>query len=372
MAAHLLGLSEATPKWVHVITTGYPSALFAVLGGFGVVFASRKYSGWAATAGIAVRGLVVVLIGWLLELLPDHNIAVVLVYFGTAIVVASLFVRAPTWLIGIAAAVLAIVGSQTIPWFRREVYVGNWEGMLDYDSPSRFFQSLFFTGTYPVLTWVVYLLIGMVLARWVLAWRANGRLLEVGTWLLIGGAIVASAAWIFSEAFLRRVYAPLLVEQNGVLFSDVIEYFRTSQYGSPPLWGWPAVFIASPHSGSLMDIVHAASVAAAVIGLCVLCTAWMKKVPIWLAPLTAAGAAPLTIYVLHICMTAFMYAGAGPLVVAPNPVIDSAFWWQLAVVLAVGIGLAAFKKRGPLEYVTSQAAKVTATSMTAKSTGMTS
>jgi len=362
MAAHLLGPVGKEPEWLEMLTTGFPSTLFAVLGGFGVVFASRKYQGQAALLGTLTRGGIVFALGWLLEFLPDHNIAVVLIYFGAAIMVSSVFLTFPTWALAISAAVIALIGGQFIPYYRLNMYNGLYEGMLDYNSPSKFFGSIFITGTYPVLTWIVYLLIGMIFARWILKQREKGTLALSSGVMAIGGIAVSVSSWLIGLLYFRSklddMYASLPEEE----IEELLESANQSLYGSQPEPGLTAVLFPNPHSGSLVDILHTAGGAIAVIGLCILLTSSLRNVPIVLRPFTSAGSAPLTIYILHITMTSFMYLNRNPFNSQGSPLIESAFWWQSAVVLAVGVVLAVLGKRGPFEALTSISAGAVARS----------
>lgn len=361
MAAHLLVPMGNAPAWVEIVSSGFPSSLFAVLGGFGVVFASRKQQGFSASVGIFVRGIVVVFIGWLMELLPDHNIAVVLVYFGTAIAVSAFIVNLPSWGLVLIAAILSLGGAQLNAWYRIEVYDAM-PGLLDY---RHFFESVFITGTYPVLTWIVYMLIGIIMARWMLAMRSGGKLTQAATWMLVGGAIVSSAAYIFGEAYVRMSFAPTVARLTGESTAMIRDYVYQSSYGAPIDAGFAAWMLPTPHSGTLIDIAHTGGAAIAIIGACLLATASLTTVPWLIKPVLSAGAAPLTIYVLHVAMTAFMYVGLNAFDLSSPPgYVQWAFWWQLVVVLAVGGLLAATRQRGPLELLVSNVSKAAAGAMT--------
>lgn len=98
---------------VSTIVDGNASTLFAVVGGISVVLATRSYleRGHVAAArwAMAVRGVLVILIGATLALAPG-SIVVVLVYFGVAMLCSIPFLRvSPRWLL-VSAAILAIAG----------------------------------------------------------------------------------------------------------------------------------------------------------------------------------------------------------------------------------------------------------------------
>ena len=99
MAAHLLaplamfpGVSDSDRELAmgtSLISNGAPAALFAVLGGVSIVFATRKQlsSGLVgkAMASVAVRGVVLIVLGVLLGFV-DNNIIVILAYYGVAMI----------------------------------------------------------------------------------------------------------------------------------------------------------------------------------------------------------------------------------------------------------------------------------------------
>lgn len=116
--AHLLpplGMPGHIP-WLSTIVDGNASTLFAVVGGISVVLATRSYleRGHVAAArwAMAVRGVLVILIGATLALAPG-SIVVVLVYFGVAMLCSIPFLKtSPKWLL-IVAGVLAVIGPIT-------------------------------------------------------------------------------------------------------------------------------------------------------------------------------------------------------------------------------------------------------------------
>jgi hypothetical protein len=139
---------------------------------------------------------------------------------------------------------------------------------------------------------------------------------------------------------------------------------------APELW---AQLLATPHSGSPVDLLRTLGIAFAVIGLLVLLcdsggragTAVARRAPgRLLDAVRAAGAAPLTIYALHVIATGWLL---GPVMEDPGLLLDGLPWWssglgafllQLAGVLGIGAILSATGRRGPLEAVLSGAVRV--------------
>lgn len=97
----------------------------------------------------------------------------------------------------------------------------------------------------------------------------------------------------------------------------------------------------------------------------------MTNTPGLLKPVAKVGATPLTSYVLHIAMTAYALAALGEPMYGGDygriySMLSIAFWWQLAVILALGIVLTAINRRGPLETLVSWTSKSIAAMVPAK------
>lgn len=357
MAAHLAA-PRFSFEWLHVVSSGFPSTLFAVVGGFGVTFASRRYlqKGFvgAAVAATVGRGAAVALLGFVLEYLPNDPIAIILVYFGVGIICSAPFLAAPTWVLAVTAAMLGVLGPNLLA-FAGNVAGGG--GPPSFLHPVTTLLSVFLTGTYPVITWLTYLLIGMVTARWVLVSWADGQLVGVSAWLFAGGGLVGGGAWTFGDWYLVRWIIP-----NNPTIEP--EEWVSSMHGQPPILGWDAIFLVSPHSGSTVDILRTGGIAVAIIGACLFIASNWEPVPIVMRPVVAAGSAPLTIYVLHLVATSMTLTLSGGIGHFWDP--DAAVWvhwwffWQVALALAVGATLSVLHRRGPLEVLTSNVAHATA------------
>jgi hypothetical protein len=104
--------------------------------------------------------------------------------------------------------------------------------------------------------------------------------------------------------------------------------------------------VDAPHSGSPLDLAATTGSTLAVLGGMLLLAQWARPL---VQVLAALGAAPLTIYTLHVVALA-IYAGSGP--------DDTALWLgHVLVATLVGIGLRAAGWRGPLEAVVSAAGR---------------
>lgn len=339
MAAHLS--TGTTPDWVLEVVTGFPSSAFAVFGGVSAILATRRLSAegrhLAAALSLAARGVVVAILGLVLQLV-GWPILVVLTYFGAGLVCLALLLRLPTRAL-LAVAVLLALGGPALNLVVRSALGDPNPEVISTDSPTAFVASLAFTGTYPVVTWLVYLTLGAAIGRMLVASRAPS--LRPGLLLVPLGAAGLLAA-VLADALSGPQSAP-----------------GTAGGGAPVGTGIRMLLDTTPHTGSLGDIVRTASAACLVLGLLLLATRAGDRLPLVLRPVRAAGAAPLTIYTLHV-----VYVGTSvALALAlgnPSTYQDDPDWWlgglgiwALNVAVAIGIGglLAALRRRGPLESV---------------------
>ena len=370
MAAHLLvGFNEG--GWLELATAGFPSTLFAVLGGFGVVFSTRRYLsdgmiGRAIVGGLT-RGAVVLVIGLVLDLLPEHPIAVILVYYGLAIMVASFLVLIPQLPLFVLLIVASVISPLLNFWVAGATEEFASAGTLDDSGPGQFLVTALFTGTYPALTWSIYLGFGIVLARAIL--NSDTRPRTALTW---GGA--AAGVWVVAEVVSRmqisRVAEDLATQGYGGV-EEITESLHGSSFGTPYFGGWDALLIASPHSGSTADIMRTGGASVVIICILILACSRMTNTPGLLKPVAKVGATPLTSYVLHIAMTAYALAALGEPMYGGDygriySMLSIAFWWQLAVILALGIVLTIIDRRGPLETLVSWTSKSIAAMVPAK------
>lgn len=373
MIAHL-AVSDNTPLLVKAISSGYPSTLFAVLGGFGTYFASAKYlkngNRLAAVVALLTRGVVVMVIGALLGFLPDHNIAVVLVYFGAAIAVVSPFVLLPS------RALLSIAGllglSSPFILFFLQGYPNSLEQNLGVFRSLGSAATWPYAGPYPVVTWTIYLSLGIVFARLIL--ETDSRKQVSVTVKILAGSL-GSFATVFMLWLWRLNYVVhQIAAKSGQPENLVREFLTSSGYGAPLKGGWDLMFLATSHSGTLFDVALTSSASLALISALLLLTRGIGTVPWLLAPIAKVGAAPLTSYVAHIAMTAYSYLALEKYWASPLAADYGTPWWsthmfsiQLLVLFAFGAALAAMKRKGPLETLTSALSRAAASRFIDKS-----
>lgn len=380
MAAHLVAVNASNPtasafeqqaaEIAKNVTSGTAAALFAVLGGLSAVFASRRALAegrtGAAIGSVAIRGVLLMIIGFALGYF-EGNIVVVLAYYGVAMLIAAPFVAARGWVLGVVAAVLGLVVGPLNVLARQALGVVSEAGSPSFASlveqPIETLRGLLLTGTYPAATWVVYLLVGMLIGRALITATAKGKLVRVSFVLAAAGTAIAIAAssvsaWVVANLSLFGVSAP-----EGFDSAMFTQFVAGEQFGAPFSSEPWAQLIAAPHSGSAADLLRTIGIAAAVIGLLVALFDRTGRAPgPVLNVFRSAGAAPLTIYTLHIIASSML---AAPLLAQTE--ITSLPWWyaglgiwalQLGGALLVGAALAAIHRRGPLEALLSGTAKV--------------
>lgn len=145
--------------------------------------------------------------------------------------------------------------------------------LSDLTSPAGLLHALdtvLLSGAYPVLTWMPFLLLGMALGRL--------DLRTAGTWLVAGGpparcSVTPGPGWRWTSwvaaTRLTASVAPV-ADRLGVPAELALQLLGGTALGTvattTPAW----LLAATPHSGSPFDVVRAAGVAVAVLGLCLL------------------------------------------------------------------------------------------------------
>ncbi|WP_285028556.1 heparan-alpha-glucosaminide N-acetyltransferase domain-containing protein [Plantibacter sp. ME-Dv--P-122b] len=346
------------PWSIRDLAAGNASTLFAVLGGVSIILATQSAVDRGHPRGayrsLIARSLAIIVIGLTLGLLPAPAINV-LVYFGVAMLFAVPFLRAPSWLIGTAVAVLAVGGGILTAWSRigmdalQEYASISW---LDLGQPLSALRGVLVTGTYPVVTWLTYLLIGMLVGRSLLRQRTARTPITIASIGLLAAAaamIIATALYTLVGRDALLALTPGLARQLPPGFT-VDAVFRSAGMGAAA-FRWPDLLLDSPHTGTLFDIGRGAGVALLVIGITTLLSKPLS-VPV-LAPIRRAGAAPLTSYTFHLIVLTVLLVAAGTGQDTTWTYGPVAFGANLGAILVVGGCLALLRRRGPLETLVS-------------------
>jgi hypothetical protein len=213
-----------------------------------------------ARVRVLIRGAVLILLGAAMTAFLQPPIGVILDYYGFAflLLVPVLFLARP--LLGILAAVIAFAAPPIVA----AVTAGT--PYAELAEPVQVFARWLVYGEYPVLIWLAFLLVGLLLARADLSRRLTAMLaLTLGTMAAVLG------------------YASAAVIPNVV---------------------------ADAHSGTTAEVIGSGGVAVAVIGgLSLLDSAHGRIVDVLravLSPIAAAGAMVLTLYTAHAIVLAII------------------------------------------------------------------
>ena len=359
MATHLLPSFEAdanlTPTWIGLTFSGRAAALFAVLAGVGLALSTGKQHPLegsalaAARRGIALRALVIAVVGLALGGL-EVNVAVILVHYAVLFLcilpflglrLKALCAWAAGWILG--SPVLAFLLRPWLMAAEPPLQLNHNPGWEDLTTPGQLLGDLFLTGYYPVLQWLSYLLIGLIIGR--LSLTAPGLPLL----LLAAGTAVAAFAKVLGTAAMeswggREALQAILTDPNYPLDSLLqVNLAGVRQEGS---WWWLAG--SAPHSGTTLDLLHTSGVAAAVVGLCLL----VGKLGEWLdldllLPLRGAGAMTLTLYTVHVWVVASFHLKPLP----EGWTEDGMYFAHAALAVLIGMAFVILKRRGPLEWL---------------------
>ncbi|WP_232667289.1 heparan-alpha-glucosaminide N-acetyltransferase domain-containing protein [Pseudonocardia sp. TRM90224] len=337
-AVHIMPLEtrDGQPTLTELVAGGRSAALFGVLAGVGVALSTggtrRPDAGrahLAAAAGLAVRGLLIGLLGVLLVAMGTP-VLVILPFYGVLFVLAGALVRLTPRVLA-AAAVVACLLTPVISFLLRPGPLP--DGPLEptismVTAPGELLSILFLTGTYPVLTWITFLLAGMAIGR------CDLRPRSAAIRLLVGGVVLAVVGKVSSLVLLAAGGAAAIGEDRlgqlplGVTPTDT--------------WWWLAV--DSSHSGTPFFLAGSIGTSMAVLGAMLLLARWSER----LARVPAVvGSMPLTMYTLQL----LVLDAADP---APG------FRWLLVFVVGavvLGVGLRLTGQQGPLEAVVSGASR---------------
>ena len=336
MSVHLLPGTDpdGSASTAYLISSGRASALFAVLAGVGLALANGATTPptgkvrLAAAAGIFGRAAVLGLIGLFLGDL-DSGVAVILVNYAFLFVFAAAFIGMSARTLWVMALLWAVIVPAIAFGLRLWIpdSTGSVPGFVELFDPVVFLGEVLLNGYYPVLPWIAYLLAGMAVGR------SDLRSRRAAGWLLGGGVMLALAAKLISGALLA-FFAPVGLENPGQFF------------GSTPTDSWWYLAVATPHSGTTLDLLHTIGTSLAVLGACLLLAAAGRWLVAWLA---AAGGMTLSLYSTHVLA---LTAGWG---LDDRPTL---LVWHAAAAIVIGLLWRTFVGRGPLETFAASVAGV--------------
>jgi uncharacterized membrane protein YeiB len=189
------GLSGVLHPWVGPLSTRF-AATFVLVAGVGVTLLTQRAIGDAARVSehrlrLARRGLALLVFGWWFDEMWSGTI---LPYYGALFMLAALMF---TWRTGylLTTALVAVLAAAAFEWWRFEraldgrplewLDASRWRGGLVLDT--------FVNGTHPLLPWLAFFCLGMVLGRVLHEWWCRPM-------AIVGGLTVVGFAYVISDA----------------------------------------------------------------------------------------------------------------------------------------------------------------------------
>ena len=303
MVTHIFALGDEAvmPTWAAVFA-GRASALFAVLAGCSLVLSTRSrlaVSGRLrdAAPSVLIRAAAIVLIGLCLGSISGL-LAVILVNYGIMFALALFFLRLRAGALFAIAGVWMVLSPIVSMWVRSTFLLEPSYlpmGFFDLATPGTMLTDLFLTGYYPVLQWLSYILLGMAVAKLDIG-RHLLALFTAGLGLFVVGRGVS---WILLNVFGVDAALVAVSEMCG---TDLTAALFTGSYGVTPATSWWWLAIAGPHSGTPFDLLSTGGTAVMTIAVCQATAVLLGRRSWLLAPLSAPGSMPLSVYSAHVVL----------------------------------------------------------------------
>lgn len=347
-----LSATDGVANWIRYLADGHSSVLFATLAGFSLMLLSGRrqpktgLAGRQAKARIAIRAVVLLALGTVMAM--EYGGVIILGFYGVYFLLALPLVRLRARTLAVLGLALALVTPQLSFALSSLLTEPVQQSINAYDPLHRLSDvgvlDLLFTGFYPTITWISFVIAGMALARLDLSRTAvQWRLAALGAGLTV-------AAYGMSLLLAGKHALDSLAESGG----------SSGSSGSMPSDGGSfepqasMLLTAGPHSGTTFDIIGSVGVAILVI---VGATAVMDRLPRLrrlAKPVVAVGTMSLTAYVGHFVVQSWLSElGVGP--------GTEQSWVPLLMFVLGAIVFAAiwsrFFRRGPLEYLLNAATK---------------
>lgn len=300
--------SVLNPGAWSAVFDGRSAALFGLLAGVSVAIVSRKPLALGGAEvprlrlNLFARGVVIAGIGIVLEEL-QYAIAVVLTVYGFVFIILALVVRQGPRRLLVLAAGSMVLGTASV-MVAELVPSTLWE-------PNGIIIRVFIGGMYPLFIWVGYGLAGMAVMRMGLHDPSvQRRITAVGAVMALGayslGAVVSRVWTLVSLPGLEEL-------ATGEFQPDAMDLGMVEL--AAPTSDWQFILLSpNAHSGGVLDLIGSLGVALAVLGACLIACR-NERVLKLTGPLRAAGAMPLTLYILHVVTAA---------------IVAKLFFWQKA------------------------------------------
>ncbi|WP_369245003.1 DUF418 domain-containing protein [Streptomyces sp. R41] len=336
--------------FVMELARGRSSALFALLAGFSLVLITGRphprtgRAGRHAVGRILIRSVVLIALGFALTALGT-NVDVILAYYGLTFLVVLPLYRLSAGALAVIAAAGAMVLPQVLYVINQSIDGGSWaDTVIGWDPLARIsdtdgFIDLLFTGEYPVLTWMPFVIAGMAIARLDLTrGKTRARL------ALAGGALAVlgySGSWLALHLVPHALTSVAAATDGGSASSAWWSDTVGDLTGDTRAW----LLVAAPHSQTTFSILGNTGVALVVVAACVAATDRMPRFTRLATPISAVGMASLTAYVLHILAIRAVGMEEQTL-----PALVALLAFVATAMLLATVWTRRFR-RGPLEYL---------------------
>ncbi|HET6861026.1 MAG TPA: DUF418 domain-containing protein [Streptomyces sp.] len=330
------------------LAQGRSSALFAVLAGFAVALITGRrtpktdLAGRQAVAKVIIRAVILMALGTALTL-TGTPVVPILAFYGLFFLLVLPLYRLGAKPLALIAVSWALVGPQLL--YALKPVVGG-RVFLAYgqaDGP----VSLFFTGGYPALTWVPFVIAGMAVARCDLAATAvRIRLALTGVVLVVtgyGGSWLALRLVPGAAEAVRKAEEGAGTSSMASVSPDSIGIFGDTPAG---------MLAVAPHSEATLSIVAATGVAILVITACLAAMDAFPRLRHLSWPVIAVGSMSLTAYVYHIVAIWLLDTEAATV---QSLYILLGFIASVTVLATIW---SRFFRRGPLEWLMGRATEM--------------
>lgn len=288
--------NTVTAWLTHKAAWGRSTILFTFLAGVSLALISgtrephRGNRGHVTAGRVALRGVVLMIIGWLLTAIvapTEAALTVIITYYGLYFLAAIPFLRLNAKWSAAAAVTAAIVGPQLLFALRRSNDEGGWffefTQAWNQSSPGHLFLEqglldLAVHGLYPALSYVAVVLAGLAVGR--LDLRSHTVRLGIAALGLLLNSIAYRASWHAWESY-------RLVEELGP---------REEYQGPVPTEDARWLLSSVSHTATTPEIVGGTGLAMTVL---VACLYLAERLPRLLRPFIATGTMALTVYVAH-------------------------------------------------------------------------
>ncbi|MEU1517317.1 DUF418 domain-containing protein [Streptomyces sp. NPDC005811] len=331
---------------------GRASALFAFLAGFSIMLITGRRTprtgraGRQAVAKVVIRALVLLALGTALTL-TGTPVEVILAFYGLYFLLVLPLYRLGARPLAVVAAGTALVMPQLLYIVQHALPADGAQGVWAWPAGGDGIVSLLFTGSYPALTWLPFVIAGMAVARLDLTDAV------VRTRLALTGGALAVLGYGGSWLALHLVPGAL-TKLSAAAWGDGGS--AASAWWSDT-WGYPdgstpaGLLVASPHSETTLSVLANTGVAIAVLAACLVAVDAFPRFHALARPVIAVGSMSLSAYVFHI--VGIRLLGIEELPGSPLHVL-------LGFVVAVTVFAtlwSRFFRRGPLEWLLGRTTK---------------